>query len=228
MRVVAVLVGGLVALTANSLAFAQSTSPVAAAGAPSLAAQEQRIQSLESSVASLRGELGQLNQNLTDLLNRLPAQPLPDKHVTQRELDQVVSELKGDMKAMQILLGQQQDETNRLLESIAYNKNGIVGLNLRSMMNNNQNFRDEMRDVVRDSLPVPPTYGWIIVKNRMYSGVWMRVNQESRYISPGAEEYFRVPVGTATAQLLGYESPKNWFVGAPTYSQRIIIGYGNP
>jgi hypothetical protein len=69
----------------------------------------------------------------------------------------------------------------------------------------------------------PPTSGMLLVRNEMSTAQDVVVNGGALYrIEAHAAKTVPVPVGSITTQIRG-EAALTWFVGAPTYSQEIII-----
>jgi hypothetical protein len=66
--------------------------------------------------------------------------------------------------------------------------------------------------------------GTVRVANRMNVGYDLLVNRTRYYIPANSTKDVSVPVGSVTTELVGYESPKNWTVAAPDYSQDVVIG----
>jgi len=224
MRLVITISYWLLAGLASSMALAQSTEP---APIPRYVTQ-QELQTLRGEVQALKSDISALSSNVAEILNRISPPPSPDRHITQSDLDKVANELRGDIKALEILLGQQQDETRRLLDDVAYRSNGRAALKIRALMDNNPEFRQEITDIVQQSQSPPPVYGRLIIENRMPTVQYVRVNREGFYIAKDEVREFAVPVGTVSAELVGYELPKNWYVGAPNYAERIVIRPRDP
>ena len=96
-------------------------------------------------------------------------------------------------------------------------------IRLHHMVEKSREFRDEFRTATEQSLP-KPAYGTLVFINNCPYPVTLRVNGTAYYtIYAFSSMEIRVPRGTATTELVGYEAPKNWFVGAPDFMQRIVI-----
>jgi hypothetical protein len=73
-----------------------------------------------------------------------------------------------------------------------------------------------VHDMVRNS-------GELRIRNDMSTGQSLVINGLSTvYVPPHTVQVVTVPSGTATTELAG-EAPKSWMIGAPNYSQEVII-----
>ncbi len=69
----------------------------------------------------------------------------------------------------------------------------------------------------------PPTSGELQIRNQMRSVQQVVVNGTDLYtVAPGSTRAVKVGVGSITTQIRG-EKPLTWFIGAPNYTQEIII-----
>jgi uncharacterized coiled-coil protein SlyX len=71
--------------------------------------------------------------------------------------------------------------------------------------------------------PVQPTWGTVRIDNRMLTSQYIEINGFGRWVSPLSYVDVTVPAGWATVRLVEYEVAKNWWVGAPSYFQTVII-----
>jgi hypothetical protein len=92
-------------------------------------------------------------------------------------------------------------------------------LRLSANMERSEEFRDDMRKAVNQSLD---TQGEFSIHNRMTTPQRLLVNRTEYTLNPDEILTLKVPVGTVTARLPN-QSLTNWTVGAPTYSQKIEI-----
>lgn len=92
-------------------------------------------------------------------------------------------------------------------------------LRLSANMERSEEFRDDMRKAVNQSLD---TQGEFSIHNRMTTPQRLLVNRTEYTLNPDEILTLKVPVGTVTARLPG-QPLTNWTVGAPTYSQKIEI-----
>jgi hypothetical protein len=69
----------------------------------------------------------------------------------------------------------------------------------------------------------PPPSGQLVVRNQMHSAQQVVVNGTDMYsVPPNTTRTVKVAVGSITTQIRG-EKPLTWFIGAPSYTQEIII-----
>jgi len=69
----------------------------------------------------------------------------------------------------------------------------------------------------------PPTTGELQIRNQMRTVQQVVVNGTDLYtVAPGSTRAVKVGVGSITTQIRG-EKPLTWFIGAPNYTQEIII-----
>jgi hypothetical protein len=154
---------------------------------------------------------------------------------TVREMDKVngkvptaiaaeLGRLRSNLEANVTAVAEQQNTQRELLAQIARtDSKGHEVLRLPAIMEKSPEFRGEFAAAVRQSLPAAPPAGTIRVENNMLTGQWLRINGVDQWIAPYSAVDIPVPTGTATTELVGYESPKNWFIGPPNFVQRILI-----
>lgn len=187
----------------------------------------------------------QLDQ-LTAAVNRLSAQV-----VTRTDLENAVKDLvtqrdltavKADVAAMNRVLAEQDAEIrklkldfNRVTDSLhkqigdqeailraisRQDSQGRYVPNMSANMDKSPELRQEMSDVVQRSLLHE---GTLRVQNNTSTDQYLRVNSVDWRIPAFSVINIAVPVGTVTTELVGYESPKNWTVAAPSYLQVVDI-----
>ena len=90
-------------------------------------------------------------------------------------------------------------------------------------------FKEQFGKAVSEVAPPPtpqpaqPTWGTVRIDNRMLSSQYIEINGFGRWVSPLSYIDVTVPAGWATVRLVEYEVAKNWWVGAPSYFQTVII-----
>ena len=91
----------------------------------------------------------------------------------------------------------------------------------------NPEFRQDMRRAVHGSMR---RQGTLEIRNKTAVGHTILVNNSQQvYLGPGETRVVQnVPVGTVSTELLGYERPRNWTLGPPSYEQRIDITPTSP
>lgn len=174
-------------------------SVIVAVAASGVLAQAVTKEDLESALADLKKDLiatmgGQIGKNTTDIDN----------------LRKRVEQLESDFSGVILRLDSVTEQTS----------GGNWVPNILGNMQNQPEFSQQMDRAVNESIH---TSGEVIVTNHMGSWQTIVVNGQYRSIAPTTSSIFKVPVGTVTTQLPGYESAKNWTVGAPNYKQHINI-----
>jgi hypothetical protein len=132
-----------------------------------------------------------------------------------------ISNLQSDFQKVTDNLFRQMGEQREILEAISQpTGDGSHVLALRSNMQQNPAFRQEVEQAVHDSIR---RSGTLEVQNNMDVGKYLQVNGREWYIPARSERTFEVPVGTLTTELVGDEAPRSFAVGPPGYLQRIEI-----
>jgi len=127
----------------------------------------------------------------------------------------------ADLRAGIDAVKDQSDGQKRILDAIAGldpNKKPLLRLN--AIMQNSQEGKQEIAAAVNNSMP---RQGTLRIDNRMATDQYLLVNGKSESIPAGKTVFLDVPVGTVVTELAGYEGPKSWMVGPPSYGQEIII-----
>jgi len=170
----------------------------------------------------VREEIDAVSKKLDDrLLGLETAQSTTDTRLQQMEsivqsLHQDVAKLKEDTVELENVW----TDVDRDLKSIVErDSDGGVFPSVRSIMATEQG-RGQFSDAVHRSIR---TSGTVIVQNNMSSGYTVRVNGRDEFVPALQSRTVPVPVGTATTELVGYENPRNWKIGAPNYTQKIEI-----
>ncbi len=204
-------------LGAEAGASAAST-PGAAAGTPADTSLEAELRRLRTELDRLKGlveehakTLRSQNQDLSKILYLVEDQ--------NKQLAKVYEEYQR----LADRLDAQLNEQRARLEQIAEQDNaGNYVPAIRANMAKSPEFRQAMSAVVHEAMR---REGTLRVQNQTGIGVQLRVNNDKTYyIAPySTHPDIPVPVGTLTTELVGYEPPKNWTIGAPHYFQQINI-----
>ncbi len=99
-------------------------------------------------------------------------------------------------------------------------------MRLLGNMDDSPEFEQEVSEAVHRVLR---RRGTLIIENQTEVGHTVRVVNTGRSVyipRRQVSEPIDVPVGTVTTELMGYEGPRNWNVGPPSYEQRIRITQG--
>ncbi len=135
--------------------------------------------------------------------------------------DAEIQKLKRDYEAYKALAQQQTADQGRILAAISQrDSTGNPVLAIRNNMANSPDFRREMSSAVHRTMR---RQGTVTIHNRTASDTTMRINHTEYRIPASSSHEVKVPVGTVTTELTGWEAPKNWTVGAPNYNQVINI-----
>lgn len=172
---------------------------------------------LKGDLAKLTDQLGKLADNDKSQNDTLSA---IGKVVTSQ--DESLRKLRQDMDKQLDILRSQQGELREIVEAISTRDrtSGAPILDVAANMRSND-FREAMRGAVDQSME---RNGTLEIENRLPGSYTMKVNGVYYQVPAYGTRTVSVPVGTATTELLGYESPKNWTIAPPTYRQRVIIG----
>jgi hypothetical protein len=155
-----------------------------------------------------KAELKSEVQALTDLIS---------------EQDAEIQKLRKDYGEYKVLAQQQIAEQGQILDAISRrDSTGSPIPAIRSNMDNSRDFRREMSNAVHRSIR---RQGTVTINNGTPSDQYLRVNHTEYRIPASSSRDVKVPVGTVTTELTGWEAPKNWTVGAPHYKQVINIRY---
>lgn len=153
---------------------------------------------------------------------------LPDKIAkVSSDLTPRVAKLESDLDVTKSALAATNaviHDQNEILAQISKSDrsgNHIVALG--DLRRNSPDFKREFDLAVKDSVHREPQYGTLRVKSNMSFGYVLRVNGVNWSIPAFGYRDISVPLGAVTTELVGYESPKNWWIGSPDYVRRIII-----
>jgi len=125
-------------------------------------------------------------------------------------------------------------QNRTILEQVAENVSNRPGQgtyvpNIRTAMDQSEQFRKDMKDVVRKSMA---QQGTLVIHNKTAIGKHVRIRAAGKdttvYVPEGATHREAVPVGTVSTELLGHEAPKSWMVGPPNNAQEIDILPASP
>lgn len=130
-------------------------------------------------------------------------------------------EFHGQMLALTKDLSNQNAQLREIVVQIGRQEGSIWVPAVRGNMERSPAFRQEMADVVHQTMP---QQGTIRVNNQMGVLCQIRVNNQTTYdVPPFQSVDIRVAVGTVTTELVGYEQPKTWSISPPNYAQVINI-----
>lgn len=185
---------------------------------------EQRLDALSQSLTTLTPQTRE-TQKPVDNPQPTPAEKstyaVSDKPADQAGTNNPVSPTQSEFNALRDRVYDQEVILANIAKRISQ-PNGperyIVDIrgNLQS-----PTFRNELSDAVNEVLP---REGKIHVHNRMSTTQTLTVNRKDYQIAPGDRLAVTVPTGTVTTELVGFEAPRNWTIGAPTFEERIVIG----
>lgn len=176
---------------------------------------DKEIQNLKTQITTTLANVSKLTEAVTKnteatIANKSSIDSLLDK---QTEMLQQLDELTS-LQQEQFVRQQQ------MMESVVQqDSSGVDVLRLSANMQRSEEFRQEVRKAVHDSLREE---GDVIIRNKMASSQRIKVNQTDYDIPAGETLTLKVPVGTLTAQLAG-QPLTNWTISPPKYSQKIDI-----
>lgn len=211
---VSMLLFGLPALGADA--------PAPPAGTPAAPTEPAALSAVD---AKQNADIRKLREDLNRLatLAEQQGQQVTSMVSTLAEQNAELRKLRADFDRITDTLDRQLAEQRSRLEQVSERDNqGNYVPSVRGSMAKSPEFREAMVNVVHDSLR---KQGTLRIQNQMGVGVQLRVNNEQTYyIAPySTHADITVPVGTLTTELVGYESPKNWTIGAPNYFQQINV-----
>jgi Ni,Fe-hydrogenase III component G len=180
---------------------------------------EQRLNALEERIEGLEQRLTTTIQNaIKEALEQLGA--AADSASPPAGLESSAEPAESDFAALWEYVYDHDQKLGYIVKQIV-DEDGrdMIVLNVRGQMDSSPTFRQDMSDAVHASLH---RQGVLVIENRMGTGQYLLVNRKREYIPAGTTR-IPVPVGTVTTELEGYESPKNWTIGAPNYEQKIVI-----
>lgn len=181
--------------------------------------------SVETELGRLRAELDRLKSLVEEHAKTLRSQNQDISKILYLVEDQnkQLAKVYEEYQRLADRLDAQLKEQRARLEQIAEQDNaGHYVLAIRANMAKSPEFRQAMTAVVHEAMR---REGTLRVQNQTGVGVHLRVNNDKTYyIAPySTHPDITVPVGTLTTELVGYEPPKNWTIGAPHYFQQINI-----
>jgi hypothetical protein len=106
------------------------------------------------------------------------------------------------------------------LGKIARRVDGTYVPNVARAIADSPSFRTEMQNVVHGSMK---TTGMLRIRNWMSTPQAVRVNGYLFRVEAMQSLELRVPTGTVTTELVGYEAPKHLSITPPAYEQELII-----
>ncbi len=185
---------------------------------------EQRLEALSQSFATFSPQTRETQKpvdNLQPPPAEKPTNAVSDKSADQAGTTNLGSPTQSEFNALRDRVYDQEVILANIAKRISQ-PNGperyIVDIrgNLQS-----PTFRNELSDAVNEVLP---REGKLHIHNRMSTTQTLTVNRKDYQIAPGDRLVVTVPVGTVTTELVGFEAPRNWTIGAPTFEERIVIG----
>lgn len=207
--------------TASASSAEGGPSAPAAPSTPSVSSET----SVEAELRRLRTELDRLKSLVDEHAKTLRSQNQDISKILYLVEDQnkQLAKVYEEYQRLADRLDAQLKEQRARLEQIAEQDNaGNYVPAIRANMAKSPEFRQVMTAVVHEAMR---REGTLRVQNQTGVGVHLRVNNEKTYyIAPySTHPDISVPVGTLTTELVGYEPPKNWTIGAPHYFQQINI-----
>jgi len=188
-----------------------------------LPAQTDHDTKQDAQIVQLRADL----KSLTELVSKqteLVAKQGKDFSATMAvvgDQSKQIEQLKKDFDRALEVHRENQAEMKRILDTISGTDNsGNRVLKLFPIMKQSPQFRQEVTDAVHETMR---QQGTVRVRNEMGTSNTLLVNGQRYSIPPYSTVEINVPVGTLTTELPGYESPKNWTIGPPNYTQSIDI-----
>jgi hypothetical protein len=112
------------------------------------------------------------------------------------------------------------EERVRLLEQLTENQQGLIEGLVDGTSPSIKNMQDRLHQAEQT---LNRSTGTLHVRNNMATGYWLKINGTSKFFAAGTSQSMDVPAGTLITELEGYESPRNWTIGAPSFSQTIEI-----
>jgi hypothetical protein len=221
-RVISLSIISMVALNAV-VAAAQETAPV------TRAEFKQAIDELKQQIGSLKTPPAA--PEAAPLAPAASASPLGgsrEAELAQRvtDLEKQVAELKQGHQALVDIAKEQ----NTKLGEIAMERISPDGA--KRYVPNIQAIRDDQdaRHMLVDTVAqgITRARGTLVIHNQMSTGQTLLINGTTPVtVAAGSDQTVDVPSGTATTELAG-EGVKSWAVGAPNYTQDIIIAPARP
>jgi hypothetical protein len=215
-RVVLLSMVGLVGLCSTA-AWGQDTAPISRAEfAKALADLRQEIQSLHAPSAPAPRAAA------------APAAPSPSNVSAgtsaigpAKEGGAIISEAPtgGSLKSSNISMESRLDALEKRLKS------------LEDLQEAQSGFNSQVASYIRGPAYAgaigpavnPPPSGQLVIRNQMHSVQQVVVNGTDMYaVAPNSTRTVKVATGSITTQIHG-EKPLTWFIGAPSYTQEIVI-----
>lgn len=162
---------------------------------------------VSTELKSIREQLKTLAGNVTDLTTQV------GENATQ------IGQLRSELQTLKDQINEELLKQQQILAAISETDSEGRHVPRLSAAMESQQFRQEMKKVIHDSLDRSGTF---IIRNKTNQYQTISVNRVQYGIGPGESLTLQVPVGTVSTQLPGKEL-KNWTVAAPSYQQTIEI-----
>ena len=187
-----------------------------------VAQEAKTVEQLDKEVQDLKTQMTTTVENLTALTKSV-TENTKATIANKASVDELIVAQKGMQEQLDELINLQQErfvQQQQILESVVQqDSSGADVLRLSANMAKSEDFRQEVRKAVHDSLDET---GEVVVANKMAIPQRVEVNRIPYDIPAGDTLTLKVPVGTVTAQLPG-QTPTNWTLTAPNYLQKIDI-----
>ncbi len=193
-----------------------SGAPADAAETAGAAAAASALQGAAGTVAAIE----MTNAELTKAVLALQTQLGEVSKATTEGLSQIMS-LKDQMDSLQSQVNEDIERQRQILSAISTmdSTSGNPIPRLSSIMENSEDFRNDVAQAVHDSLR---TTGTVTINNETSTYQRIIVNDVEQGLAAGEDLTLTIPVGTLVTQVPGRE-PRNWTIGAPNYHQSIDI-----
>ncbi len=187
-----------------------------------MAQEAKTVQQLDTEVQDLKTQMTKTLANLSQLTEAV-TKNTEATIANKASIDGLIEKQTEMLQQLDELTSLQQEQfvqQQQVMESIVQqDSSGVDVLRLSANMQRSEEFRQEVRKAVHDSLQAE---GDVIIRNKMATPQRIKVNQTDYDVAAGETLTLKVPVGTLTAQLFG-QPLTNWTISPPKYSQTIDI-----
>ncbi len=161
---------------------------------------------------AVQGQLVAIQKHLPQRLARVEAE--------LKDTSEQLVKVKGELKANIDVVAEQSVVQGQIARR---DRDGNHILAIDKMRKDSKEFQNEFTGAVRESFAPVQQQGLLHVTNLMGYAIYLKVEGLYYWIQPYTNVDIVVPLGMVTTELVGYESPKNWWIGAPDYTRRIVI-----
>jgi hypothetical protein len=132
-----------------------------------------------------------------------------------------VREKLGEVPKLRVMVEDADKKLNQVARTIDEGRGSpVVVPDILGSFEKSAVYQKQVQDVVH---AVTQEGGALRVVNKLPSTQHLKVNGRSVWLRPMEEVTLKVPLGTLTTELVGYEGPKRWDIAPPNYSQEIEI-----